>query len=65
MSSLINRKIGVEVIFNYTHHGFRAGQGMGSTFLEVKLLQQPTSTREEVLYKILIELKKAYNALYW
>ena len=36
---------------------------MGTASLEAKLLQQITSTREAVLYKIFLELQKDYDAL--
>ena len=44
-------------------HGFRAGRGTGTVTLEAKLLQQLASMREEVLYVILLDLTKAYDAL--
>ena len=36
---------------------------MGTANLEVKLLQQATTMREEVFQGILLDLHKAYNAL--
>ena len=44
-------------------HGFRAGRGMGTATLEIKLLQQVAALREEVLHTIFLDLNKDYNAL--
>ena len=38
-------------------HGFRSGRGTGNVSLEVKLLQQLTAIREEVLYEVLLDLR--------
>ena len=39
------------------------GQGIGTASLKVKLLQKLTVTRGEILYEILIDLKKTYDTL--
>ena len=44
-------------------HGFRAGHGMGTATLKIKLLQQVAALREEVLHTIFLDLNKYYNAL--
>ena len=44
-------------------HGFWEGRGTGTATLEAKLLQQLAAMREEVLYVILLDLTKAYDAL--
>ena len=36
---------------------------MGTASLETKLLQQLTDMREEVLYKVFLNLRKAYDEL--
>ena len=36
---------------------------MGTSSLEAKMLQQLTSMKEEVLYKVFLDLKKVYDAL--
>ena len=46
-------------------HVFRAGRSTEITSLEYKPLQQLMATREEVLYEVFLDLKKAYEALYW
>ena len=44
-------------------HGFRVGCVTGTTTLKVKLLQQLAAMKEEVLYMVFLDLKKAYDAL--
>ena len=39
------------------------GHGTGTAYLEAKLFHQLTATGEEVLYKIFMDLNKAYNDL--
>ena len=43
-------------------HGFRAGCGMGTVTLKVKLLYQVDALRDAVLYAIFLDLHKSYNA---
>ena len=45
-------------------HKFRAGCGMGTATLEVKLLQQVAALRGVVLHEVFLDLHKAYYALY-
>ena len=45
-------------------HGFWAGRSTGTATIEAKLLQQLAALREEVLYVILLDVNKAYDALY-
>ena len=45
-------------------HGFWAGRGTDTATLEAKLLQQLEALREEFLYMIFLDLKKAYDAFY-
>ena len=44
-------------------HGFRAFRGMGTSTLEVRMLQQVVDLREAVLHAILLDLHKDYDAL--
>ena len=44
-------------------HGFRECCGIGATTLEAKLIQKLAALREEVLYLILMDLHKYYDAL--
>ena len=53
----------VSITYQEPLHGFRAGRGMGTATLEVKLLQQVAALREEVIHTILLDLHKAYDAL--
>ena len=61
---VVNRRIGVAVQFHDMLHGFRDGQGKGNVYLESNLIYQITAMREEVLYEVLLDLRKAYDALY-
>ena len=60
---VINRRIRAAVKFHGVLHGFWVGWGMGTASLETKLLQQLTDMREEVLYKVFLNLRKAYDEL--
>ena len=60
---ILNRRFTSSVTYHDTLLGFRAGRGTGTATLEAKLLQQLAAMREEVLYVILLDLTKAYNAL--
>ena len=65
MLSVINHHIGAAITYLDVRHGFRVGRGTGTTSLEDKPLQQLKEMREEVLYKVFLDLQKAYDALYW
>ena len=57
MLGVVNYLIGAEVDFHDTLRIFRVGREMGTSSLEVKLLQQLTEMREEVLYEVFIDLR--------
>ena len=38
---------------------------MGTTYLKSNLLQKLTTVREEVLYEVFLDLRKAYDTLEW
>ena len=63
ISGIINCRISSYIHFHDALHGFRAGRGTGTVTLKAKPLHNLTATREEVLYSILINLRKAYDAL--
>ena len=42
---------------------FRAGKGTGITPLEAKLIQKVPEMTKEVLYKVLLNIMKVYDAL--
>ena len=51
------------IAFHDVLHGFWAGRSTGTVSLKANLLYKLTAMKEEVLYKIFLELHKAYNAL--
>ena len=63
VAEIINRRFTASITYHNFFHGFRAGRGTGTATLNAKLLQQLVDLREEVLYVILLELHKAYDAL--
>ena len=65
ISSLLNRRLTIAISFHDTLHGFRTRQGSGTAALEAKLFQQLTSMKEAVLFKVSLDIYKAYNALDW
>ena len=61
--SLINRWSMAEISFHDTLHVFRSGRGTGTAALDANLLQQITAMREAVLFKVFLDLWKAYDNL--
>ena len=51
------------VQFHDCLHGFLKGRGTGTATLEAKLAQQLAYLEQEALYRIFIDLKKAYDAM--
>ena len=60
---IIHLRLTTGITYHDALHGFREGRGTGTATLEAKLLQQLAAMREEVLYVILLDLTKAYDAL--
>ena len=60
---ILNRRLRSAITLHNMIHGFPAGRWAGKISLKVKLLQQLTANREEVLYVIFLDLHKAYTAL--
>ena len=60
---LIKQRLGASVRYHDSLHGFRPGRFMETTSIEDKLIQDITGMREEVLYKVIIYLNKAYDTL--
>ena len=63
VAEILNCQLAASITFNDFLHIFWAGRGTGTATLEAKLLQQLAALREEVLYVILLDLHKAYDAL--
>ena len=62
VAAILNRRFTASITYHNLLHGFRSGRGTGTATLETKLLQQLATLREEVLYAILFDLHKAYDA---
>ena len=60
---VVNRRIKMAVKFHDVLHGFLSGQETGTASLEAKLIQHLKAMREEVLYGVFLNLRKAYDAL--
>ena len=56
---ILNRCFTDAITYQDFLHRLWAGRGTGTATLEVKLLQQVTALREEVLHKIFLDLHKA------
>ena len=63
ISSLLNLRLTSAIMFHDMIHGFRAGRGTGTATLEAKLLQQLMAMREAVIFKVFLDLQKAYDDL--
>ena len=60
---LINRCIGLEINYYDVFCGFWVVQGMATASLKSNLLQNITSMREEVIYKVLLDLREDYYVI--
>ena len=56
VSGLLNCRLTADISFYNTLHRFWVGQGTGTATLEAKLIQQITAMREEVLFKVFLDL---------
>ena len=63
VAAILNSRLTASITYHDFLHGFWAGCGIGTATLEAKLLQQLAALREEVLYVILLDMSKAYDAL--
>ena len=63
MLGAINHHIGVVVQLHNVIHIFCSGRGTGTTYLEAKLLRKLTIMKEEFLYEVFLNLRKAYDVL--
>ena len=63
VAAILHYRFTTTITYHEFLHGFRAGRGTGTATLDSKLLQQLAAMREEVLYVILLELTKEYDAL--
>ena len=65
VTSLLNRIFTETIMLYDVLHGFWAGCGTGNATSKAKLIQHLTDMKEAVLYKIILDLNKAYGALDW
>ena len=63
VTGILNRHLTTAIGFHDTLHVFIAGQWAGDVSPKAKLIQQPTEMKGAVLYDILLDLQKLYNAL--
>ena len=62
-TEILNFRLTASITYHNLLHVFRVGRGTGNSTLESKLLQQLAALREEVLYMIILDLKKVYGNL--
>ena len=60
---ILNRRLTTVISFNGILHGFRAVWGTGTAALEDNILRQLTDMKDTVLFKVFLDLRKAYDAL--
>ena len=60
---ILNHGFTLSIAFHDVLHGFQEDRGTGTASLEAKLLHQLTSTKEEVLYVIFLDLHRTYSSL--
>ena len=60
---VLNFCFAASITYHKSLHGFWSVRGTGTASLEVKIIQQVTAMREEVLYTIFLDLYKSYDAL--
>ena len=62
-TSIIDVRIKLAVDFHDCLHGFRPRRGTGTACIEAKLLQQLSVVEQSPLFKVFLDLKKAYDTL--
>ena len=63
VATILNHRITASITFHDFLHRFWEGISTGTATLEAKLIQYLSALREEVLYVIFLDLKKAYDTL--
>ena len=63
ISSIINGRLQSTIVFDDAIHGFRRGRGCNTAIMEAKLLMQFQYRKDNPLYMVFIDLKKAYDTL--
>ena len=64
VASLLNHRLTAGITYHDALHGFKVGQGTGTSALEANLIQQLTAIREAVLFRVFMDIQKAYDASY-
>ena len=65
VTSLLKCQLTTAVKLHDVLHGFWAGRGTGTAAPKANIIQQLTDMKEEVLFEVLLDLQKAYDALDW
>jgi hypothetical protein len=63
MSSIVNRRLCNNIVFDDALHGFRAGRGTGTATLEAKLSVERALLQGSTLFTVFLDLSKAYDTL--
>ena len=61
--TVVNCRLKRSVTLNYALHGFREGMGMGTKTLEAKLAHQLAGLAHEPLFRVFVDVRKAYDSL--
>ena len=64
MEAIIEIRLRTSVRLHNFLHGFRAGRGMGTPILDLKLAQELDSVDQGPLYLVFLDLQKSYNTVY-
>jgi len=62
-SKIIDQRVQASVQFYDSLHGFWARRGTGTTIIEAKLFQQLAMADQVAVYKIFLDLSKAYDCV--
>ena len=63
VTRLLNRWLMEAISYHNSLHGFWAGEWTGTAALKANLIQQLTSMREAVLFRLFLDIQKAYDTL--
>ena len=64
ISIIINRRLEDSIEFHNGLHELRERRGTGTSTLEAKILNQIVVMHQAVLYKIFLDIQKAYDVMY-
>ena len=61
VEAIIDTRLLASIQFHDVFHGFRAGRGMGTANMDIKLYQELDSVNQDSLFPVFLDLRKVYD----